>query len=268
MNTHTDSWRPTPRRGLGDIGGKTVVVVLLVIILALAGAGLYRLFIADTSKREDDAIADVARRVADTYCLRVEGTTAGGSSVPDTPYSGTMCGAGMKGTLQISGRQPADIVTAGVAAYVHGDDFVWTEMAVAAPGGVTTWAALPDNPMAGPFTFTPSRIAAAIDRGRTGVGTGGMGFVDYGDVSVRADEKTTTLHVFAGGERWRLSTLAPGATHEVERAIVEATATPWFVEDRAGVLVLVGPDDHMPPPPPEHLDEMPVPEGEEPPPAE
>lgn len=75
-------------------------------------------------------------------------------------------------------------------------------------------------------------------------------------------------HVFAGGERWRLSTLAPGATHEVERAIVEATATPWFVEDRAGVLVLVGPDDQMPPPPPERLDEMPVPEGEEPPPAE
>lgn len=255
MGTVSDSWKPLPRRGFGEVGGKAALVVVLVAVVVLAAVGVWRLLGADTAKREDAAIAAVAREVADSYCVRVEGTTAGESTVPSAPFSATLCDGSMAGTLQVAGRQPAGFVTAGVSAYVHGDDFVWAEMGVSSPGDVTVWAALPDNPASGPFTFTPSRVADAVDRGRTGAGTGGMGFVDFGDVSVRADESTSTLHVVADGQRWRVSPFTSAEGRAVEREVVAATSTPWFVEDRSGVLVLVGPEMA----PPEELEEIPVP---------
>lgn len=250
----SDSWRPAPRRRLGDLGGKAVVIIVVLAILVLAGFGIHRLLTSDSARAADEQVEQVARIIADEHCIRIEGTTLPGTSVPATSYAGTMCDETFSGTLQVDGRQPAGFVMAGVNSYAYGDDFTWAAMGVNTPGGVAEWAVLPDNPAPGPMTLTASKIADAVAEGRTGEASG-VGYATYGDFSARADESTRTLHLTKGNEQWRISALAPSASPAVRDAVHAATMSPWRIEEMAGGLNLVGPT----PPAPEELPELPPP---------
>src|SRR5699024_7857453 len=110
QNPMSDSWRPAPRRRLGDLSGKAVVIIVILAILVLAGFGIHRLLTSDSARAADEQVEQVARIIADARCIRIEGTTLPGTSVPTTSYAGTLCDETVSGTLQVDRRQPAGYV--------------------------------------------------------------------------------------------------------------------------------------------------------------